>query len=120
MEDIFDSVSRTAGDFAGVFEFDGETAYFYLYNLNADDNAKVVNKIRVFVGMPDFLDTEASIKWDAEERKVGLFIRGDLWAGFDCDTGAQFGGNYRPRAIPEISPDVARAFAVLSPPDRDG
>ncbi len=30
-EEIFDSCVREKGDLAGVFEYDGEAGYFYLY-----------------------------------------------------------------------------------------
>jgi hypothetical protein len=29
--EMFESASRANGDLAGVFEYDGETGYFYLY-----------------------------------------------------------------------------------------
>jgi hypothetical protein len=112
MEEIFESVSRSAGDLAGVFESDGETGYFYLYDTKAGENTRIVNAIRMFVGAPDFSEAEILIRWDIEEQNVGLFIRGNLWAAFDCDSGKKFGGNYRPRATPDISADLAKALRL--------
>lgn len=120
MEDIFESVSRTAGDLAGVFEYDGETAYFYLFDIEADENTKVVGAIRMFVGAQDFSEADILIKWDIEEQKVGLFIRGKLWTVFECDTRKQFGGDYKPNETPNISQDVAKSFVAVFSPDRYG
>lgn len=111
MTEMFESTSRTCGDMAGVFEFDGETGYFYLYDTRAADDAKILGAIRLLSGTPDFSEAEVSIKWDPEERYVGLFIRKGLWAAFDCASGEKFGGDYRPNAVPDISTDVIESFA---------
>jgi hypothetical protein len=110
MEEMFESASRSAGDLAGVFEFDGETGYFYLYDTRAPDNTKVVNSIRMLAGLPDFSEMDVLIKWDCDERRVGLFIRDELWAAFDSISGAKFGGGYRTNSAPDIPTDVASSF----------
>ena len=38
--DIFDSSIRRAGNLAGVFEYDGENAYFYLYDETREDDQR--------------------------------------------------------------------------------
>ena len=53
MEEIFESSVRSAGDLAGVFEFDGDTSYFYLYRVDASEGNKVLDAIKVSVGEPD-------------------------------------------------------------------
>jgi hypothetical protein len=36
MNEILKNTTRSAGDLAGVFEFDGDTSYFYLYNTSSE------------------------------------------------------------------------------------
>src|SRR5688572_19291530 len=52
--EIFDSSLRSSEDWAGVFEFDGNTAYFYLYNEAGEQQEKVAGAIHVLTGVPDF------------------------------------------------------------------
>lgn len=52
-EEMFvESVGRS-GDLAGVFEYDGETGYFYLYRIG-DGGSKVLDSIHVLSFRPDF------------------------------------------------------------------
>jgi hypothetical protein len=111
LEEMFDSSVRSAGDFAGVFEYDGETGYFYLYDMSREESQRVLAAIRVVGTKPDFDQDSIEIKWDKAERRVGLFIRGALWAAFDTKTGAGFGGDYAAGAQPKISQEVAQVFA---------
>src|SRR5689334_20388508 len=109
MTEMFENACRTTGDMAGVFEFDGETGYFYLYDLRAGEDSKVVGAIRMLSGTPEFSEADVSIKWDSEERYVGFFVRGCLCAAFDSVSGEAFGGDYRPDAAAQISPRIADA-----------
>jgi hypothetical protein len=36
-----------------------------------------------------------SVRSDSEEQKVGLFIKGVLWAAFDCTHRTKYGGSYK-------------------------
>jgi len=110
MEEVFRSASQSVGSLAGVFEFDGETGYFYLYETKAPDGTKIVASIRILGSVLDLSGMEIAVRWDCQERRVGLFIEGQLWAAFDSVTGEKFGGNYRSNAAPDISPDVAGGF----------
>jgi hypothetical protein len=87
--EMFVSALRSAGDEAGVFEYDGETGYFYLYATKCKEN-EVLGAICVVIGVPDFGEIDVAIRWNAEQSKVGLFIRGRLWAAFDGVTGAKW------------------------------
>ncbi len=109
-DEMFDSRLRATGDLAGVFEFDGDVAYFYLYSTAEPEQKKVLGAIRVLVGMPDFAEQDVAICWDNTESKVGLRIRGNLWAAFDADSGTAYGGNYHTGSSPEIPPSVAACF----------
>ena len=108
--EMFDSAVSSGGDLAGVFEYDGETGYFYLYKPQHEENRKVVGAIQVLSGPPDFGEKDIVIRWDATESKVGLFIRGRLWAAFDSVTGHKYGGGYRATGKPAIPVEVADAF----------
>lgn len=105
---IFESAVRASGDLAGVFEHDGETAYFYLYRLSDGRPERVVDSLHVFSGATDLRDADVTVRWDRCGSKVGLFLRGVLWAVFNPSHGTKFGGGYGATRSPSI-PD-AEAF----------
>lgn len=107
--EMFDSALCSTGELAGVFEHDGDTGYFYLYQTKNNDK-KVVAAIHVITGVPDFDEEDIKIMWDVSERIVGLFIKHQLWAAFDGTTGAKYGGNYDPDALPLIPVGIAHIF----------
>ncbi len=109
-DEIFADASRSAGDLAGVFEFDGETAYFYLYRVGEEQ--KVLDAIHVLSAKPDFGKEDIAIRWTLIEDKVGLFIRGELWAVFDTHNKTKYGGNYRKDLTSTVPPVVSRAFSL--------
>jgi hypothetical protein len=109
--EIFDSAVRSAGDLAGVFEYDGETSYFYLYETEGAEGQRVIDSIHVQSGSPDFGPEDIVVRWNTTEDKVGLFIRDLLWAVFDGDGRRKYGGNYKPGAAPpSLPPGVAGGF----------
>ena len=110
MDDVFDSVVRSAGDFAGVFEFDGEVSYFYLYKMEGASGHKVIDSIYIFSGEPDFTEADISIRWSFKEQTVGLFIRKLLWAVFDIQQRSKYGGNYKLGASPTLPSEVVDEF----------
>ena len=109
-DEMFDSAVRSAGDKAGVFEYDGETGYFYLYDTRNESSRKVIAAIPLLVGTPDFEEKDITIRWDPTESMAGLFIRGQLWAVFDGETGTQYGGHYRAHACSEMPVEIINAF----------
>ncbi len=113
-QDIFDSSVRSAGDLAGVFEYDGETGYFYLYKTTGNEGEKVLDSIHVVSGEADFSESDLSIRWDHEEQRVGLFIRDVLWAVFDVTRPAKYGGNYRRGSRPSLPPETEQGFGAAS------
>lgn len=84
MCEMFASSLRSAGDLAGVFEFDGDASYFYLYRVGADKGSKVIAAVKIGVGDPPFLDSEVDIIWSKGERLVSLQVAGSIVATFDC------------------------------------
>ena len=108
--DIFERSVRSAGDLAGVFEYDGETAYYYLYDQTRCDGRMVVDAIHVTSRTPDFEQEDILVEWDPTETKVGLFIKGQLWAAFD-ESGHKFGGGYRSDDCSDIPSEITAAFA---------
>ena len=109
-DETFDSAVRIRGDLAGVFEYDGAAGYFYLYQTEGDKDRKILGAIRIFVGDPDLQQTDINVRWNNVESIVGLFIEGQLWAAFDGDSGAKYGGDYRKDASPQILPEISRTF----------
>lgn len=110
MDEIFESAVRSAGDIAGVFEYDGETGYFYLYATGGDARRKVLDSIHILSGDPDFAEADVSVRWDSGEGKVGLFIRGVLWAAFDCGRHSKYGGSYKRGGMPSLPPGTESGF----------
>ena len=113
LDEMFGSSVRAAGDLAGVFEYDGETGYFYLYETEGGEGHKVLGSIHVLSGKPDFSEEDVAIQWDSANRRVGLFIRDVLWAVFD-ESRTQYGGSYRPGATPQLPSDARTWFDTAS------
>lgn len=104
--EILVSSVRTDGDLAGVFEYDGDTGYFYLYAVGPARN-RVMGAIQLLTGNPDFGAEDVRVCWSADEKRVGLLIHNAVWALFDTTNGAQLGGPYCPGAVsPFPGPDT--------------
>ncbi|MGO4303661.1 hypothetical protein [Cupriavidus sp. RAF12] len=110
MGEIFECSVRVAGDLAGVFEFDGEAGYFYLCSVNSKAGHRVKGAIQLFAGAADLSEEDVLVKWDVNERFVGLLLKGTLWAAFDGESGAKFGGGYNPTAKPMIPDSISCRF----------
>jgi hypothetical protein len=104
--EMFKTAVRTSGDFAGVFEYSDGVGYFYLYNVEADPDHKIVTSVYITNEVPDFTEEDVCIRWDVTERIVGLFIRDHLWAAVDVDTQEAFGGNYQAGVRPGLSAGI--------------
>jgi hypothetical protein len=74
--EIFANSVRASRDLAGVFEYDGDTGYFYLYE---PKGAKIIGALHVVSGVINFAFDNVSIRWDHSETKVGLFIKNVMW-----------------------------------------
>lgn len=84
MEEIYESEARSAGDLAGIFEFDGDVSYFYLYSTGTKGPEKIIGSLRIAAGDPDFDAGDVAIRWAPGEEFVGLFIANQLRAVFDA------------------------------------
>jgi hypothetical protein len=104
-KELFESATRENGDLAGVFEYDGETGYFYLYDVTARKGHKIVDFIHIFTGRnTELTPTDALVRWDNAQQRVGLFLRGVQWAVFNPASGTKHGGGYRVDGSPNIPP----------------
>jgi hypothetical protein len=100
--DVFLSAVRQNGDLAGVFEYDGDTAYFYLFDVLHGEGKRILAAIHVLTGQLQMDASDILIRWDDSEERVGLFLAGRLWAIFNCVTGEKFGGDFRANGNPDI------------------
>lgn len=107
---MFESSVRSQGDLAGVFEYEDDSGYFYLYRTTENEDHKVTGAIQILTHKPDFDESEVVVQWDTAERIVGLFISGRLWAAFDSSTGVKYGGAYRAGGNPQVPAEVLGAF----------
>ncbi len=80
---IFVSNVRCDGDFAGIFEQEGASAYFYLCDLTREEGQKTVRQLRIGYLPPDLQEKEVNVEWDDAQTTVTLFIRRRLRAAFD-------------------------------------
>ncbi|WP_222875952.1 DUF2251 domain-containing protein [Terrihabitans soli] len=90
-----------------VFEYDGETGYFYLFDMHQPDGSQIVAHIHIVSAEPGFGQDDLEIVWSAEDRYVGLTIKGALYAAFDTTTQERFGGTEAGFEIPD---PVRQAF----------
>lgn len=109
-KELFVSALRSQGDRAGVFEYDGETGYFYLYDVHGNKGNRIIAAIPLLSGTIDFGERDVLIRWDGEENLVGLFVRKKLWAVFNLSTGATYGGMCQSGAENEIPRAVKTKF----------
>jgi hypothetical protein len=106
--DLFDSAMRAKGDLAGALEYDeaddptNATAYFYLYRIEDGRVGSVIDAIHIRSGDWAIAEADISVRWDKDERRVGLFIFGALWATFDTAMGTKHGGGYGKDFQPDI------------------
>ena len=107
--EVFESSVRSRGDLAGVFEYDGEEGYFFLFDLTKDKGKQGSGVISLNSATPDFKVSDVSIKWNQSEEIVGLYIRGSLWAAFD-EQGRKFGGDYGTQKTLGIPAKVIEQF----------
>lgn len=100
-KELFASAVRSQEDLGGVFEYESDTAYFYLYDMRKISQP-IVDAIHIFSGTTDLIDSDVIVQWDNGEQKVGLFLRGVEWAVFNVASKRKYGGNYKPTNRPEI------------------
>jgi len=102
-DELFESQVSPDGRYAGVYEDDGKTAYFYLYEMSGDDPDRVLDHIHVGSEDVGLRDSDVEVRWDSTGRKAGLFIRDELWAYFDLESGEKHGGRYIKGATPVVA-----------------
>jgi hypothetical protein len=110
-KELFESLVCASGNMAGVFEFDGDTGYFYLYEINGAQGQKIISSIWILTGTPDFDEFDISVRWSNSQNIVGLFIKDKLWAAFNSLNGEKYGGGYKNGANPEIPVNVHKKFS---------
>ncbi|MES1180065.1 MAG: hypothetical protein ABUL43_02600 [Hyphomicrobium sp.] len=107
--EIFESSVRSIGDLAGVFEYDGDNAYFFLFDLTKGKGRQASAVICVNSEKTDYCAADISIKWNRTEEIVGLYVHGTLAAAFDHQ-GRRFGGDYGAQKAPTIPDQVIAQF----------
>ncbi len=108
--EIYDSSIRNKGDFGAFFEYDFDTGYFYLCKMRKNGNLKIISWIHILSHAPDFNQNDINIRWDTIETRVGLYIKGQLWAVFDVETNTKYGGNYCSGGQPDIPYEIISCF----------
>lgn len=94
MTDIFVDAANKKGDFADVFEADDSVSYFYLYQLANGSGGKVLGAVQVYRAVPDFAATDVAVRWLDDETKVAVFIKHELGAYFDLQSGREYPGTF--------------------------
>jgi hypothetical protein len=106
MDEMFLSAVRSKEDLAGVFEYDGDVGYFYLYDVNAMEGKKIKDSIRVFVGPAEFSESDADVRWSSDEQKVGFFVKGRPVAVYDLASSRKYGGGSNLADIAPIPAEI--------------
>jgi hypothetical protein len=109
----FESAVRSKGDYGGVYEYADDVAYFYLYHLNSESGSKIKDGVQLFQGENTLVDGDVRVVWNGVEDKVGLEIKGKIWAVFDIGENKKYGGNCDLASTPEIPPLIAAEFKVV-------
>jgi hypothetical protein len=111
---MLESCTRTTGDIAGVFEYIYDVGYFYLYNVQDNPNGKILDSIHIVSGNLDFIAGDVLVRWSSNEDKVGLFIRGVLWAVFNFPQHSKYGGHYVAGKAPTLPAIALLGFERFS------
>jgi hypothetical protein len=106
---IFESAVRTSGDLAGIFEYDEEGGYFYLFDLTKNNGSQARGVIFVAPKNIDFQPLDVSVKWNEAQDIVGLYVHHDLWAAFD-QQGRKYGGIDDTRKAPSVPAAIIEQF----------
>ncbi len=85
MQKYFESAVRLAADYAGVFECDGETSYFYLYRTHANAGEKIVRALNVELKPSQLFDQEIAVVWSQNQSTVFLKVGDEVIAALSCD-----------------------------------
>jgi hypothetical protein len=93
MDEIFESAMRSAGDLAGVFEFDGEVSYFYLYRVSALSGNEILDAMKISVADSAIELGDVRVRWSADEKLVFLVVKDQPCAVFDCEHNEKYGGD---------------------------
>ena len=101
-KDIFITSTRTKGDYSGVFEYDGETSYFYLYSLGNPDGEKIVGAIGLPYEITRNSEPDLSVRWNKQETKVGVFLRDNLLGLFNLGLHPKAGEDFKGVTLPNI------------------
>ncbi|MUV15284.1 DUF2251 domain-containing protein [Noviluteimonas gilva] len=109
-QEIFESEVRSNDDLAGVFEHDGDTGYFYLYDLTKGESQRIIAALHMMSGTADFSADEVAVRWDQNEQFVGLLIKGKLWAAFEAEGSRPFDGGYGRVEKSEIPENIRALF----------
>jgi len=109
--EIFGSAVRPQRDFAGMFEYDGETGYFYWLDLSQEEGKRIKAHIHITSNDPGFPKSGIRVSWNRSCDAVGLYIGGDLWAAFHLQ-GGKHGGNYKAGGGPAIPAEIAAGFSA--------
>jgi hypothetical protein len=85
MQEYFESSLRLAGDYAGVFECDGETSYFYLYRVDANGGQKIVRAHNVELKASQLFDRQLTVVWSENQSTVFLKVDDEVVAALSSD-----------------------------------
>lgn len=98
---IYKSVLHPSNGMGAVFEDDGETGYFYLWDENATDEMKIRGALRIYNSPKELAKEDVDVRLNSAGTKAGLFIHDVLWAVWDLQNATSTGGDYVPTGLPD-------------------
>ena len=62
--DIFMASTRSTGDLSGIYEYDEDVGYFYLYQIDDSSTNTILAAVRVVSGPQEFVEDDIDIRWN--------------------------------------------------------
>ncbi|HEX7900377.1 MAG TPA: hypothetical protein VF950_21595 [Planctomycetota bacterium] len=95
----------------GAFlEEEGGVVWFYLFDDHREESKKIVTALKVCSRGHGLKSKDFHLVWDKTGTRVGLQIRGELWAVFDTKKLKSRYSSYEPDGAPDLPPGAVKGF----------
>ena len=92
------------------FEEEEGVGWFYLFDDRREETKKIVTALKICSRGHGLKGKDLKLVWDKTGIKVGLQIRGEVWAVFDTRTLKSHSSRYTPDGEPGLPPRAVKGF----------
>jgi hypothetical protein len=92
------------------FEVEDGVGWFYLYDDNRAKTQKIATALKVCSPGHGLKGKDIKLVWDKSGVKVGLQLRGSVWAVFDAKTRKSYCSHYTPHGKPSLPLGAVKGF----------